>query len=102
MFTGLELAEVFRRHGDDYRRAHDGHLGRVERRVMSAIELCRTAALGGHVEQCSACGLVRHAYNSCRNTAHPPALDYPRRVRTPDPPSSGIRLPGQTPTTKSP
>src|SRR3546814_14752297 len=34
---------------------------------MSAIELCRTAALGGHIELCSACGLVRHAYNSCRN-----------------------------------
>lgn len=67
MATGPEVAEVFRRHGDAYRRAHDGHLGRVERRVMSAIELCRTAALGGHIEQCSACGLVRHAYHSCRN-----------------------------------
>ena len=67
MFAGLELAEVFRRHGDAYRRVHDAHLGRVERRVMSAIELCRTAALGGHVQQCSDCDLVRHAYNSCRN-----------------------------------
>ena len=67
MSAGLELAEVFRRHADAYRRVHDAHLGRVERRVMSAIELCRTAALGGHVEQCSDCGLVRHAYNSCRN-----------------------------------
>jgi hypothetical protein len=67
MSTGVELADVFRRHGDAYRRAHDGHLGRVERRVMSAIELCRTAALGGHVEQCRDCGIVRHAYNSCRN-----------------------------------
>ena len=67
MSTTLELADVFRRHGDAYRRAHDGHLGRVERRVMSAVELCRTAALGGHVEQCRDCGTVRHAYNSCRN-----------------------------------
>ena len=67
MSAGLEVADVFRRHGGTYRRAHDGHLGRVERRVMSAIELCRTAALGGHVEHCSECGLVRHAYNSCRN-----------------------------------
>ena len=67
MSTGVELADVFRRHGDAYRRAHDGHLGRVERRVMSAVELCRTAALGGHVEQCRDCGTVRHAYNSCRN-----------------------------------
>jgi hypothetical protein len=61
------VADIFRRHGDAYRRTHDGHLGRVERRVMSAIELCRTAALGGHTEGCSACGFVRCAYNSCRN-----------------------------------
>lgn len=67
MSIGLELADVFRRHGDAYRRAHDGHMGRVERRVMSAIALCRTAQLGGHVEACSDCGLVRYAYNSCRN-----------------------------------
>ena len=62
-----EVADVFRRHGDAYRRAHDGHLGRVERRVMSAIALCRTAALGGHAESCVDCGFVRYAYNSCRN-----------------------------------
>ena len=67
MSPGLEVADVFRRHGDAYRRLHDAHLGRVERRVMSAIELCRTAALGGHTEACADCGLVRCAYNSCRN-----------------------------------
>src|SRR6516165_9417975 len=67
MSAGLEVADVFRRHGDNYRHAHDGHLGRVERRVMSAIELCRTAALGGHIEACADCGLMRCAYNSCRN-----------------------------------
>jgi len=67
MTAGLEVADVFRRHGDSYRHAHAGHLGRIERRVMSAIELCRTAALGGHVEACSSCGQVRCAYNSCRN-----------------------------------
>ena len=67
MSAGLEVADVFRRHGDSYRHAHDGHLGRVERRVMSAIELCRTAALGGHIEACADCGLMRCAYNSCRN-----------------------------------
>src|SRR5438132_5673799 len=66
MSIGLEVADVFRRHGEAYRRAHDGHLSRVERRVMSAIELCRTAALGGHTEACAECGLVRIAYNSCR------------------------------------
>jgi len=67
MSAGLEVADIFRRHGNTYRRAHDAHLGRVERRVMSAIELCRTAALGGHTEACADCGLVRYAYNSCRN-----------------------------------
>ncbi len=67
MATGLEVADIFRRHGEAYRQAHAGHLGRVERRVMSAIELCRTAALGGHTEQCAACGLIRIADNSCRN-----------------------------------
>ncbi len=61
----LEVADIFRRHGDAYRQVHD--LGRVERRVISAIETCRTAALGGHVEACDTCGTVRHAYNSCRN-----------------------------------
>ncbi len=67
MSAGLEVADIFRRHGDAYRQVHDGHLGRVERRVMSAIELCRTAELGGHSERCTSCGLVRIAYNSCRN-----------------------------------
>lgn len=65
--SGLEVAAVFRRHGEAYRQAHAGHLGRVERRVMGAIEACRTARLGGHVECCGDCGLVRIAYNSCRN-----------------------------------
>jgi hypothetical protein len=67
MSAGLEVADIFRRHGEVYRQAHAGHLGRVERRVMSAIELCRTAALGGHVEQCQDCGAIRVAYNTCRN-----------------------------------
>jgi hypothetical protein len=67
MSASLEVADVFRRHGDAYRWAWGAHLGRVERRVMSAIELCRTAALGGHTEACADCGLVRCAYNSCRN-----------------------------------
>lgn len=67
MRTALEVADVFRRHGAAYRQAHDGHLDRAQRRVMGAIEACRTAALGGHVEHCADCGLVRQAYNSCRN-----------------------------------
>jgi len=63
----LEVADVFRRHGGAYRQAHEGPLSRVERKVMGAIEACRTATLGGHVEHCMDCGLVRQAYNSCRN-----------------------------------
>src|SRR6476659_4610360 len=63
----LEVGEVFRRHGEAFQQAHAGHLGRVERRVMGAITACRTAALGGHVEQCDDCGATRNAYNSCRN-----------------------------------
>src|SRR5216684_9237684 len=63
----LEIADVLRQHGDAYRRDHAGHLGRVERRVMSAIVACRTEALGGHVEACDDCGMTRIAYNSCRN-----------------------------------
>ena len=67
MRPGLEVADIFRRHGDAYRTAHGSHMGRVERRVMAAIEACRTAALGGHVEACDDCGHARVAYNSCRN-----------------------------------
>src|SRR5271165_3378189 len=65
--SALEVADIFRRHGEAYRQAHADHLGRTERRVMGAIEACRTARLGGHVERCTECGLVRIAYNSCRN-----------------------------------
>jgi Transposase zinc-binding domain len=61
----LEVADILRRHGEAFRHRHGAHLGRVERRVMAAIEACRTSALGGHVEQCGDCGLVRCAYNSC-------------------------------------
>ena len=63
----LELAEVFRRHGESYEQANAGHLRRVERRVIGAVTACRTARLGGHVERCDDCGLTRIAYNSCRN-----------------------------------
>jgi len=67
MAPALEVADIFRRHGEAFRQTHAGHLGRVERRIMGAITACRTAALGGHVEQCDDCGATRIAYNSCRN-----------------------------------
>jgi hypothetical protein len=65
----IEVADVFRRYGEVYRNEHDGSLSTAQRRVMSAIEVCRTAALGGHVEECDndTCGHQRIAYNSCRN-----------------------------------
>jgi hypothetical protein len=71
MHPALEEADVFRRHGEAFLRDQGPRLGRVERRVISAIQACRTAALGGHVEQCDDCGLVRHPYNSCRNRHRP-------------------------------
>jgi hypothetical protein len=60
-----ELADVFRLYGEAYRRAH--HPPPSHRKVMRAIEACRTAELGGHMERCDVCGLERPAYNSCRN-----------------------------------
>ena len=63
----LDVADVFRQYGDTYRAEAGGSLSTAERRVMTAIEACRTAALGGHVEQCDQCGHQRVWYNSCRN-----------------------------------
>lgn len=63
----FQVAEIFRRHGTAYREANAGHLDRCQRRVMAAIEACRTAALGGHVWQCGACGHKEIAYSSCRD-----------------------------------
>jgi hypothetical protein len=56
MRNALEVADVFRHHGAAYRQAHAGHLSLGQRRVMAAIETCRSAALGGHVEHCESCG----------------------------------------------
>ena len=67
MRTSPEVADIFRAAGAAYRTAHAGHLSLHQLKVMSAIEHCRTAALGGHVEACEDCGQWRIAYNSCRN-----------------------------------
>ncbi len=63
----LEVADVFHHHGAAWRKANAGHLSLGQLQVMSAIEHCRSAALGGHVERCQDCGHSRIAYNSCRN-----------------------------------
>jgi predicted Zn-ribbon and HTH transcriptional regulator len=63
----LEVADIFRDHGPAWRRANAGHVSLGQLKVMSAIENCRTAALGGHVARCEDCGYTTMAYNSCRN-----------------------------------
>lgn len=63
----LEVADVFRTHGPAWRQTQRGHLSLGQYQVMSAIEQCRRAALGGHVLHCPACDHAQIAYNSCRN-----------------------------------
>jgi hypothetical protein len=63
--SGLEVAHIFRLHGGEFRQEH--RLSRPQLRAMRAIEICRTAALGGHVDECDSCGARKISYNSCRN-----------------------------------
>ncbi|MBB2488175.1 IS91 family transposase [Mitsuaria sp. WAJ17] len=65
--SGLEVADIFRIHGPAWRAAQAGHLSLAQLKVMSAIEQCRSAALGGHVLRCEGCGTDQVSYNSCRN-----------------------------------
>jgi len=76
----LQVADVFRRHGAAYREANAGHLDRCQRRVMAAIEACRTAALGGHVHQCKKCGLREISYCSCRDRHCPSCQGFAARA----------------------
>src|SRR6266496_5281476 len=75
---GVELADIFRAHGESYRRDHPLPVSHLK--VMQAVERCRTAALGGHLEQCDSCGYERPAYNSCRNR-HCPKCQSLTKVR---------------------
>ena len=68
---GLEVADVFRHFGSAFRDQHGASLSNARRRAMIAIESCRTAALGGHVERCGDCGYQRFAYDSCRHNSCP-------------------------------
>ena len=75
------MADVFRRYGDAYRQQHGASLSTAQRRAMSAIERCRTAALGGHVERCDGCGHQRIAYNSLPQQELPQvSVSRPRAV----------------------
>jgi len=65
MRPALEVADIVRAHGDEFRQAHAASLSPRQKRVLRSIELCRTAALSGHLERCDQCGHQRNAYNSC-------------------------------------
>ena len=72
----VEVADIFRQHGPDYRRIHP--LPVTHLRAMHAIEICRTSELGGHVDTCDTCGATRISYNSCRNR-HCPKCQFLRK-----------------------
>jgi hypothetical protein len=78
--SSLEVADIFRRHGPAWRTSHAGHVSLAQLKVMSAIETCRTAALGGHVEACDDCGHTRITYNSCRNRHCPKCQGAAARI----------------------
>jgi Putative transposase/Transposase zinc-binding domain len=63
----LEVADVFRHYGDAFRQRFGASLSSAQRRVMTAVEVCRTARLGGHLDECDQCGHQRNSYNSCAN-----------------------------------
>jgi len=74
----LEVADIVRAHGDEFRRAHAETLSVGQKRVLRAIERCRTAALGGHLERCDQCGHERNAYNSCADRHCPKCQSFAR------------------------
>jgi aminoglycoside phosphotransferase family enzyme len=63
----IEVADVFRQHGDAFLERYGDATSHEQRRVLRDVAICRTAALGGHVEECDRCGHRQVAYNSCRN-----------------------------------
>ena len=74
----LEVAEVFRQHGPSFRESHKLPLNQL--RTMRAIEICRTAELGGHIDQCEDCGHIKISYNSCRNR-HCPKCQFLKKEK---------------------
>jgi predicted Zn-ribbon and HTH transcriptional regulator len=87
--AALEVADIFRDHGPAWRTANAGHVSLGQLKVMSAIESCRTAALGGHVARCEDCAYTTIAYNSCRNRHCPKCQSLPPRRRGVQRPSNG-------------
>jgi len=76
--TRIEVADIFRKHGQAYRAANKMPL--VHIRTMRAIEKCRTAELGGHIDECDCCGRIRISYNSCRNR-HCPKCQFLKKEK---------------------
>lgn len=72
----MEVADIFRQYGVDYRKTHSLPINQL--RAMRAIEVCRTEALGGHIDKCDSCGSIRVSYNSCRNR-HCPKCQFLRK-----------------------
>ena len=75
----LEVADVFRRYGEAYREKHGASMSTAQRRVMTAIEVCRTAALGGHLERCDQCGHERNASTAAAIAIVPNVSGWPGR-----------------------
>jgi hypothetical protein len=75
---GVEVADIFRQCGPDYRKSH--RMSRNQRRAMFAIEACRTSLLGGHKDECDTCGHLKISYNSCRNR-HCPKCQFLRKEK---------------------
>src|SRR5580704_14796674 len=75
---GPEVADIFRRYGEAYRQQHAASLSPAQRRVMTAIQVCRTAALGGHLERCNGCHHERPCYDSCRDRHCPKCQSHAR------------------------
>jgi Putative transposase/Transposase zinc-binding domain len=89
----LEVADVFRRYGAAYRKQHGASMSAAQRRVMSAIEMCRTAALGGHLERCDTCGHERNCFNSCRDRHCPKCQSLARAQWIQDRQSELLQVP---------
>ncbi len=77
---GIELQDIFIRYGEEYRKKHGKSMPLRQHRAMRAIEICRTARMGGHVERCDSCNEMRISYNSCRNR-HCPKCQFLKKEK---------------------